>query len=441
MNPYTLSKYGREILEGKVAKLNKRAEKLGISPLSLEVVREWDDPVKDDRTGLVLYVRHMHEIVLHGEPPCLDGWRLLGTVEHTYSDVGNIIRAVPDADETILERYRKADSDCDHCKAKRRRNATHICRHEDGRVVQVGSTCVADFLGHSAPSVFEFFGDVGALQDFEEDFEGGDSEPGYRERFSVHVESFITWSTACYLAFGWVSSKAEQEGFNLVSTKSRAIDCMFPPKGLARADRDAQLALLTDAARKMAAEVNEWGKALKARPDLGTYLANLAVLFDMGLSDWKSLGILASAVVAYCREKDVEIDRRFKKRLDEHFGTEGKREVFTLTVERERITEGFYGTKYIYSFRDQDGRPAVWFASQPMTFQEVGQNPDIFIYTLGTGKDGQPIRYRFLTVEQGDTLTVKATVKKHDIYNEHPQTVLARCVVQSVVSTEEDEEK
>ena len=90
-----------------------------------------------------------------------------------------------------------------------------------------------------------------------------------------------------------------------------------------------------------------------------------------------------------------------------HFGTIGKREVFTLTLEFMRELESEWGVTYLQKFRDAAGNVAVWFGSS----------------TLDKWDDATQT---LQTVEIGQVVTVKATVKDHNEREGVKQTILSR---------------
>ena len=75
-----------------------------------------------------------------------------------------------------------------------------------------------------------------------------------------------------------------------------------------------------------------------------------------------------------------------------------KRSDFDLTVDKKISGEGYYGTWVLVLFRDENGNRLKWFT-----------NP-------GPAYD----------FEEGDRVTVKATVKDHEVYEERRETVLTR---------------
>ena len=75
----------------------------------------------------------------------------------------------------------------------------------------------------------------------------------------------------------------------------------------------------------------------------------------------------------------------------------GKRGSFVLRVVHTQALDGRFGITYLHIFVDGEGRKSKWFA---------------------TGR----------CLERG-TYEIKATVKKHEVYQERKETLLTRCSV------------
>ena len=130
--------------------------------------------------------------------------------------------------------------------------------------------------------------------------------------------------------------------------------------------------------------------------DCNDYLWNVRLVTRFGYVDHRSAGVAGSAVQAYRKAKGDEVKRKMLER-SEWFGTEKKREVWTLTLTDRWDTDGMYGTTRIHRFLTPEGNVAIWFATK-----ESG-------------------------IEIGETWKVKATVKKHGWRGQVKQTVLTRC--------------
>ena len=136
-------------------------------------------------------------------------------------------------------------------------------------------------------------------------------------------------------------------------------------------------ACLGDFFTKMHDSVNEWG----------------------GLTDGQT-----NAVLAMIERGKARVAERAKARAEQAakdadmsgwIGTVGERRVFTLTIRMVFEMEGIYGTSYLHVMHDADGSVVVY---------------------KGTNRLG----------EKGDTVTVKATIKEHDVRDGVKQTKISR---------------
>jgi hypothetical protein len=84
-------------------------------------------------------------------------------------------------------------------------------------------------------------------------------------------------------------------------------------------------------------------------------------------------------------------------------GEVGKRQQFTLRLERMLRIDNQFGTSYLHTFSDEQGNSYKWFSSAGK-LRNQADNP----------------------VEEGAIVMVKATVKGHDLYNGRKQTSLNR---------------
>jgi len=136
-------------LEEKIEKLNRRATKLGCEPAVVTVIGS--EMVKASRVmpgGRILkYEYEVKLVTVTGDTPKLEGWSLIAKVEYVSEE--RMMLCVPG--ESCPEEFRTRGIECDHCKSKRQRKNVFVLRHDDGRHVQVGRTCIKDFLGGVSP--------------------------------------------------------------------------------------------------------------------------------------------------------------------------------------------------------------------------------------------------------------------------------------------------
>lgn len=123
---------------------------------STDVMLDCMNEVDDGRGGLTIKCgpgvcpRHWRESIVQdfhvrGVMPVLPGgWKLLAAVDHT--SLGAVIREAPGSACPAEFRGENASQRCDHCGHSRQRKTCYVLRDDDGKVLQVGSGCVAEYL-------------------------------------------------------------------------------------------------------------------------------------------------------------------------------------------------------------------------------------------------------------------------------------------------------
>lgn len=392
--------FGRLVKE--VTKLNKRAAKLNCPPIDLKVVGEifTDERVCNHNRegycskerGCFVTVKRM-VITIEGEPPVIAGWELLARIEHTPN--GNIIRSVPGKEAP--ERFRTRDKICDHCHTIRYRKDTFLVRHIDsGEVKQVGSGCIADFLGHRNPEALahwlEWWHRLSSMLDDEQEYRGGFSG----EARYLPTREILSFASAAIVRWGWVSRRQEreQEG-RVTSTASRVCNALTATT--ARFKENQLFPTSDDQA--IAEQALAWAQAVEAKSD---YLNNIKVLASAEYIAWRDIGLVSSIIAAYQREEEREEQRRAEAKQNgasKYVGTIGERLELTVECVGVRYIENDFGTKTLFRFRDGDGNLILWFASA---------NP---------------------AIDKGWSGVIKGTVKRHTEYRGTLETVLSRCKI------------
>lgn len=133
-------------LQKLVQRLAKRAASLGVPEPKLNAVREWAAPPPAGTHGARERTPEHLLVTVKGELPVLLGWKFLGAIRHKGElDVRHLL---PGA--ALPKTFAFGPPRCDHCHTIRRRKSTFLVQRQNGEVKQVGSTCVEDFIGHSA---------------------------------------------------------------------------------------------------------------------------------------------------------------------------------------------------------------------------------------------------------------------------------------------------
>jgi hypothetical protein len=248
--------------------------------------------------------------------------------------------------------------------------------------IQVGSTCLKDFTGHKdAEALAAYFEHIQELVESDDyDF---DPDRPYVSKL-VQVEKVLQYAALSVRKYGYVSRKKADYESNLIATADDALNLMskkvdheFPN------EKDVALAKATIAYVKELESTNNFEH-------------NIKVLVEAEYVHYTNTGYIVGALSAHLRNEEAKLAGKGK----EYVGTIKKRQNFTLTVVSEKVMEGYYGITHLYTFKDENDNVIVWFSS----------------------KDAE--------LEQGETYTIKGTVKAHKEFNNVPQTTITRCKVQ-----------
>ena len=333
-------------------------------------------------------------LTLLGDVPRFDGWTFLAALQHL--DGENIVRAVPG--EAVPPMYRARGPVCDHCKAVRRRNDTYVVRHDDGRTMQVGSTCIGDFLG--SDDAGKLAASASYLAEVRGLAEGACEGFGGATNGDSLLSAFLPVVAWCVEAQGWKSRTAARTDGG-VATADRAWTYLGNKREAEKAGVN-----VTDAHTALAMSAEFWAEHLtdaEVDAERGDYLHNLRAVARTGLVTFRSSGIAASMVTAYQRfiGRQRQNAERAARPVSEHIGTVGKRETFTARLDFVTGYETQYGYTTVCKFVTDAGNVLCWKAS-----------------STDLARD-----------DVGKLYSVTGTVKAHDDYKGTKQTALTRCKV------------
>lgn len=399
-----LPKAGLPRLRAEVAKLNKRAGKIDVEPVSLSVLREWLETMTHPYAGLdgfaseVVYV----EVELSGRSPVLPGgWIFVGAIDH--AEAGNLTHG----EDPVMKSFRKAAPDCAHCGMKRKRNKTVIVRSESGEVVQVGSTCLKDFLGyHGNPErIVGWMDEFGSIGEDDDD----DRERGSFRRYGEPVDAFLTVVAATVRTHGWAARSQ-----SYVTPTADMVSMLVYGYSLKSDDpmrEKLEAVKIEDRDKIEAKRLAEFARSIPEDTD-NDYLNNVRVSLSGSFVEPKHFGIAASVVVA-CQKEEERAERAREREAARDaerasalasvwVGEVGERQEFArvlVTFVREVASD--YGDKFLVSMTDEDGNQLRTFSSG----------------SFGYG------------ATKGDEYRIKATVKSHDLYQDQKQTMLSRVAI------------
>lgn len=392
--------YRGTVLE-RAERLHRRAAKLGVPDFRVDISepyivkhRVWDDSVGEWEE----VQKPMAKVTVIGETLKLPGFVFAARLER-IEDAGTVVKVLPG--QTIEERWRTAESFCDHCKTIRRRLVTYIVKDEKGTESQVGSDCLKDFTGHDLGTVINFNFDLcGMCEDLE-------CLPPDAKPSCYGLEFYMTAVASCIRRLGFVSKKAALE-YGKECTSAAASTLIF---GMSKHTVKKENVPNTDDAERAKRCIAWVRESLSEKPNKSDYEHNLALIFSRDIVDFKHMGFAASAIAAWEREvgRQIERERKYQDEKGSAFqGEVGKRQVFKgLTFVYGKEIAGDWGVRTMCKFRDASGNVFIWWA----TGERIA-------YDKGTG------------YEQGRAYDIVGTVKKHEEYNGIKQTILSRCSVE-----------
>lgn len=375
----------------KIAKLNRKAEKLGVPCLTLTVGETFE---KEYKHGLYA---EFTKVTLDGERVKLNGWSfgaVLSSIETENKEVLTLIACVPGV--SVDARFRTVDAGvCEHCGISRRRTETFVVIHDDGTQKQVGRQCLGSFLGAADPHAMVASAQyLIELNDSMAGFGGsGGSQTGYE------MMEYLAFVAAAIRVDGWVSGgRARETGKTSTAQLAQMVlgvmyGTIEPPNG------GLNLELVAKEADKIRAQVAfDFLKAkIEQEKELNDYMYSLSVAMKSRAVFSKLFGIVASIIPTAEREMGF-IEERKNVAKSEFFGeVKGKFQGKAVVLGTKELQSQF-GVTTMVRF-SVGGNVAVWFSSKS------------------------------IQLEVGKEYELRGSIKAHEEYKGTKQTIMTRCKV------------
>lgn len=348
----------------------------------------------------------VHQIVvvqLESQPIQLMGWEFLARQVREGGTV--VLNVVPGSEGQVPAWARETSPDrCDHCMMVRRRNDTFLVRNvETGQVMQVGSTCLRDFLGHDPQRIARLLETLGRMTTRLEGCLGGyGAEP-----YGVSLRDFLAQTAAQIRETGWVSRTSARANGG-TATADLAWNAFTGDRPAWIGGRRSPNRFPTPQEQDFEQADNAIIWARECDPSDNDYIANIRSIAEAGWVTFRLAGYAGSIPAASQRDA-VRAQERQQAEEDgqdlEYVGIVDQRQEFALSVMTVRQIETAYGTSTLYKFRDENGNHLTTFASTPLP-----------------------------AVAERDVVRLKGTVKKHAKYQGVRETTLNRCTVIEIVS-------
>lgn len=387
-----------------IDKAIKKAARYGSGAITYTIGEMYSQKVRetdwDGETRTVTYYRK--DVTVTGSAAKVGNFEFLARIE--FTEAGVMLDSKPGVTD-LDPRFRTTTCMCDHCRVDRARGEVFVVRNLDtGAQVQVGRSCLRDFLGTDTPEKianrFTFWATIRGME--EDDFGPAGKAPGD----SVNALGALKLAARCTRLFGWCSVGQSKNDSRLTPT----IDYV----ALGRRQRE-KLSNKGDVAlwdKIHAADAGDEPVAAAALAWVRTtmrvdsdYEHNLHTILAGESFPAKRMGLAISAVAAYHRAMDIELRRTAERTValaSDYVGDEGKRfrdlEVTLTAAIALPPTE--YGERVLLKFTDAFGNVLVWFT--------------------GAGVE----------LAKGERVKLTATVKRHEEREGVKQTIISRAKVE-----------
>lgn len=380
---WTLTPDELEATRKRFDKINRRAARRGFAG-RLELHAEQTERTYRTHGGEGFEVTEIvYKVRITGEAPRYNGWSLLATLDWD-PHAGLVVRTAPGV--TSVDRGDLREGWCDHCQTTRHRKNTYLVGNDDGRQVQVGSTCLRDFLGWDGRPVFICPDDVA------EEIGFGSFGGGPRS-FTVLTVLATAWAVIKH--HGYVRSRE-------TGATVQVVGALLDPRN--EYDRKAvrEYAPYIQDAAAMGELIRDFILSDEFSGH-GEYVINLKAVAGAHLVTGRNLGLLVSAPQAWAKTQERTLIRERERAalVNEHYGTVKQRVELRVRITSVRAgNDNGFGAPAIYTLVSEDGHVFKWFSSQ---------------WALGETPTGE------------EYLALRGTVKAHGEWQGQKETVLTRC--------------
>jgi hypothetical protein len=399
---FEVPEHNLEYLQKRVAKLNKTAAKLGLTPIKVTVgdsfIKEIEKEKKSN-SGEVTPAKYVnvYNVKVEGETPKLAGWSFVGKLEPIPGSSEIMAKTAPGAKQ-LPKRFQHVDHvECEHCKINRYRKESFIVKK--GRTYkQIGRSCLKDFLGHEDPKKIADWAEVMY------DLEAALSNPNDHDSDYSGGHGFMAGNTEELIARSLVSIRAkgfQSKQYGDYPTSVAVIDSFNPPrypnstKMSVKEWYESFMIPTTEEDMKQAKEIRAW-LIKRAETSNNEFDINTGKLVKGDVVAFKSFGYVCAATNSWLKEvanehakKQVKVEVK-----DEHVGNIGDKHKMT----------GVVVFKHVYSSYGQ------WASTKAIILVKLETGHLVKMFTTNT------------SMEKGDKVELSGKIGRHEVetYDKSP---------------------
>lgn len=364
-----------------VERIAKACVKVGVKPLTTKTLYKIQEEKIVMQNGKRRTAVEYYDVVeLLAETPIIAGYHFIARLDFEAGKKNPMIACVPG--EEIPATFFDAKPTCDHCHSLRARKTVYILQHTDGSFIQVGSTCLCDFLGHgNIEETLKLIGLFGSANSFAE---GGG---GRLKPWEMPVEKIEMLTDIVKIAeeFGYVSRKMCENNERLEATSDKYAFgfwyFMHPKEQLTDSQKKIIELMKSDPTQKQKEMVGAIIAALdELQSPQSAYEHNLINLRDADFWMLKDTGLVASMIPF----TQIKINQKSEKKdtpISNYVGMLSQRRPFMFTLNKIMAFESAWGINYLHTGVDEHGNAIVFYAQRQLaeeqkTFEIVGTIKD-----------------------------------------------------------------
>ena len=384
-----------ESLDKKMARLERKASSLNVNfkyEKLKPIMKDTDiESVKVECIPVVV------ECKIHYE-----NWVVIAVLEH--QPYGNLVHLVggewrPGKELKLPEKYRTAQSYCDHCHTMRQRNKTVVLYNtETKEFKQIGTTCLKEYT----------FGiDADMIAAFEECTKEPTEFMGFtsHSKWYVDMKNFLSGVVATSSLYGYISkSKAREINENNNKTTVEATcDLTIRLMSSKNVEKEWKSVYKSDDTKTFVGEALEWIQNMDA--DNNSYFENLKVICSNELVELKHIGYAASLIASYQKHLLAEKKKREAEKQNEmyhYYRNVGDKVSLQGNLACVANYDTQFGMMYVY---------------------KMIQSSCIFVWKTS----------KYLGIDDsGKEVTITGTIKEQSEFRGVRQNILTRCKVEFI---------
>lgn len=362
---YLIPTENMESFEKKIARIRRKAEraKVDFSYKRLEPIQK-----ETDLPGVTVEcVPVMVECKIHYE-----NWVVIAVLEH--QPYGNLVHLVegewrPGKELKLPEKYKTAQSYCDHCNTMRARNKTVVLYNtETKEFKQVGTTCLKEYTSGI---------DADMIAAFEECTKEPTEFMGFtsHSKWYVDIKNFLAGVVASSSLYGYVS-KSRARAINEENNKTTVeATCDLTVRLMSKTSVEKEWKDIyeSDDTKTFVEESLEWIKNLNA--ESYSYFDNLKVVCSAELVELKNIGYAASLIASYKNHLKAEKKLKEAEKQNEmyhYYGNVDDKISLQGNLACVANYDTQFGTMYVYKMI-QSSRIFVWKTSKYLGIDDSGK--------------------------------------------------------------------